>query len=662
MPVTTEGLLADLRERIAAGYALFHLRTHEEDRWERLLGDLADELERGLVTWSRTAGWQPPLSGEPSPGTGGILAAIAEFPPDHLFLMKDFHPELADPLVVRQLRDLSGILPGRRQAILLIDSVGGTPDELSKDLVNVTLPLPDYHDLRAELDEFLESFDTRQLDVEPAQEDRLIKAVLGLSSREAHRAWHRALLGRTTVDDSVIDLLIAEKRHLAAASDFLEFHDLSAGADDVGGLDELKSWLQRRALAYTPEAREQGIPLPRGAMLLGVQGCGKSLTARAAARMLSFPLLRLDLSRLLESGQGASERNLRAVLHLLESIAPVVLWLDELEKGFAGVDGDKFSDATMARILAMFLMWMQEQTHQVFVIATANSIQNLPPELLRRGRFDELFFIDLPNYQERLQILNIHLSRRGWKPERLNVSHLAQKTEGFSGAELEQLIATAIIDAFGHGQMLSDEILDRTRRSLVPLSKTMEEKIFELRQWAQDRCRRATSDNRAVQMLDEESRSAPLDDEPAATTDLPGWATLVQAGQLKAGIVEFIRTQGDPTFPDLVQALRPYTEVDGDIGLALRSDPQTVIWIGLSAEFSETLIELIANRRIYLRAVEAELYRDASPPKLPVLTEPSTEKLPKPHWLPTTLRNRPSTHAQLLSRLRRIQLARSPKP
>ncbi|OYW24531.1 MAG: hypothetical protein B7Z55_01925, partial [Planctomycetales bacterium 12-60-4] len=261
-------------------------------------------------------------------------------------------------------------------------------------------------------------------------------------------------------------------------------------------------------------------------MLLGVQGCGKSLTARATARMLSFPLLRLDLSRLMDAGQGASERNLRSVLHLLESIAPVVLWLDELEKGFAGVDGDKFTDATMARILAMFLMWMQEQTHPVFVIATANSIHNLPPELLRRGRFDELFFIDLPNFHERRQILQIHLARKGWKPERFRVDDLAQKTDGFSGAELEQLVATAIIDAFGHGHVLTDEILDRTRRSLVPLSRTMEEKIFELRQWAQDRCRRATSDNRAMQMLDEETRVGPLELEEE-TTDKPNWATLV---------------------------------------------------------------------------------------------------------------------------------------
>lgn len=656
--VTSEMVVNELRERIAAGYPLIVLRTWEEDRWEQALADLALEMERGLITWSCTTGWQPP----PDQGTETVgLAAIPHFPSDHLFLLKDFQAQLDDPLVERQLRDLTGQLPERRQTVILLDPVGQVPVSLEKDAVLVAPPLPDYRDLREALDELLSSEFGSALSTEPAQEDRMIKAVLGLTQREAHRAWRRALTGRTTIDDGTIDLLIAEKRHLAAASDFLEFHDLSAGADDVGGLDELKSWLKRRAMAYSPEAREQGIPLPKGVMLLGVQGCGKSLTARAAARMLSFPLLRLDLSRLLESGQGASEKNLRGVLHLLESIAPVVLWLDELEKGFAGADGEQFSDATMARILAMFLMWMQEQTRAVFVIATANSINNLPPELLRRGRFDELFFIDLPNYQERRQILSIHLTRKGWKPEKFRLDDLARHTEGFSGAELEQVVATAIIDAFGHQQILSDEILDRTRRNTVPLSKTMEEKVFELRQWAQDRCRRATSDNRAMQMLDEETRfgDLELDDEDIPK---PSWATLVEAGQLKAAMVEYVRQEGEVAVPQLVEAFRPYLEVDGDIGLALKSDPQTVIWVGMSDELCEALIELVANRRIYVHPTELERYRPFEGLKLPVIPEPPTEKLTRAHWFPASLRSRPHPKfMQPLSRLRRIQLSRNPR-
>lgn len=655
--INTETVLTDLRERISAGYSLFFLRTHEEDRWERLLAELSLEMERGLIVWSRTTGWQPPPDG--AAGDGTVLSAIARFPEDHIFLLKDFQPELTEPLTIRELRDLVGTMAERRQAVILLDPIGKVPLELEKEAVAVAPPLPDYNDMRAELDDLLASPLAENSQITPEQEDRLIKAVLGLTLREARRAWQRAIAGRTEIDDQVIDLLIAEKRNMAAASDFLEFHDLSASADDVGGLDELKGWLKRRAMAYTPEAKEQGIPLPKGALLLGVQGCGKSLTARATARMLSFPLLRLDLSRLMEEGQGASERNLRSVLHLLESIAPVVLWLDELEKGFAGADGDKFSDATMARILAMFLMWMQEQTHPVFVIATANSIQNLPPELLRRGRFDELFFIDLPNFHERRQILQIHLTRKGWKPERFRLDELAQKTDGFSGAELEQIVATAIIDAFGHGQMLSDEILDRTRRSLVPLSRTMEEKIFELRQWAQDRCRRATSDNRAAQMLDEETRSGPLVLEEEEQ-EKPNWAALVEAGQLKAAIVEFIRSEGETAIPALVEAFSTYTEVEGEQGLALRSDPQMVLWVGMSQEFCETLIDLISNRRIYVHPTDVERYRPFGGLKLPIQPAPTTEKLARPHWFPASLRNRPYPQfMSQLSRLRRVQLSRS---
>jgi len=653
--LTTESLLNDLRERIVAGYALIFLRSWEEERWEPLLAELALEMERGLVVWTQTAGWQPPADGNAAETLD--LAAVPRFPSDHVFLLKDFHPQFHNPAVIRQLRDLVPMLPTRRQTLIFFDPIGDVPKELEKDSVVITLPLPDYHDLRGVLDDLLEAWPD-ELEIDSHAEDRLIKGALGLTQSEAKRAWTRALTGRSTVDDVAIDLLIEEKRHLAAASDFLEFHELGGGAEEVGGLDELKTWLKRRALAYSPEAQEQGIPLPKGALLLGVQGCGKSLTSRVAARMLSFPLIRLDLSRLLDSGQGASERNLRGVLHLLESIAPVVLWLDELEKGFAGAEGGKSQDATMARILAMFLMWMQEQVKPVFVIATANSIHNLPPELLRRGRFDELFFIDLPNYHERRTILTIHLNKRGWKPERFAVDTLAQKSDGFSGAELEQLIATAIIDAYGQGQILNDEILDRTRRNLVPLSKTMEEKIFELRQWAQDRCRRATSDNRAVQMLDEEDRigKLELDDEHV---EKPSWATLAEAGQLKGALVEYIRTQGEVEFPRLVHDFQPLFTATGDQGLAMRTDPQAVLWVGMSQELCELLIDLVASRRIYVHPCELERYRDLGGLKLPTVPTPPTEKLERPHWLPSTLRTRPHpVYSAQLARLRRVQLGR----
>jgi hypothetical protein len=659
--VTTESSLDDLRARIEAGYPLVFLRSWEEDRWERLLADLLLEMDRGVVVWSRTGGLQPPPdAGDHTAATGAqLLDLLSKYPEDHVFLLKDFHPDLSDPVVVRKLRDLALTLPTRRQTLLLLDPVAHVPLELEKDVIVVTLPMPAYDDFRGELDDVLIELrqDDVTLELSPEDEDRLIKAVLGLTQSEGRKAWLRALRGQPQLTDAALTALISEKRALAAASDLLEFYDLDAGVDDVGGLDELKEWLRRRALAYSPRAREQGIPLPKGALLLGVQGCGKSLTARATARLLSFPLIRLDISALLSGARGESEKNLRDVLHLVESISPAVLWLDEMEKGFAGLEGDTFSDATMARLVGSFLMWMQEQTKPVFVVATANSINNLPPEMLRRGRFDELFFIDLPNYAERLHILKIHLTKKGWKPDRFQIEVIAEKTEGYSGAELEQLVAAAIIDAFGRGQVLSDDDLDRSRRTLVPLSKTMEDKIFALRQWAQDRCRRATSDNRLAQMLDAEQRHGILDEEVAVK--LPSWAALAQAGQLKAAIVEYIRLGGEVIFPTMLDDLAQYAEVTGEQGLATRSNPNTVLWVGMSQEFCELIIELVSARRIYIHPTEPERYRRAQRGlKLPMLGEPTDEKLPRPKWLPSSFRTGPHpVHAARLSRLGRIKLA-----
>ncbi len=660
--VTAESVLEDLRGRIDAGYPLLFLKTWEEHRWEGLIAELSLEMERGLVVWSATEGWQPPAQADSGrnvdPAT--ILDQLAQYPPEHVFLLKDFHPYLKQPAVIRRLRDLVQELPARKQTLLFLDPVAQIPMELERDALSIPLPLPGYDEFRAALDEFLEA--ERQgdspLELSPEQEDRLVKGVLGLSLQEGRKAWKRALQGATTLTDSALAALVSEKRALAAASEFLEFYDLDAGVDDVGGLDELKEWLRRRSMAYSPEARERGIPLPKGALLLGVQGCGKSLTARATAKLLAFPLVRLDIANLLSGARGSSEKNLRDVMHLVESIAPAVLWLDEMEKGFAGLEGDSFNDATMARLVGSFLLWMQELTKPVFVIATANSVTNLPPEMLRRGRFDELFFIDLPNFHERQHILKIHLSKKNWRPERFRVDELAEKTEGYSGAELEQMIAAAIIDAFGRGQVLTDEDLDRARRQLVPLSVTMEDKIFALRQWAQDRCRRATSDNRVTQMLDAEQRFSPLeiedDDRPLAP-----WEVLAQAGQVKAAIVEYVRAQGEVLFPQLITAMKPYMETTGEVGLAVKTNPNTVLWCGMSAEFCAALMELSIARRLYVHPAEPDEYRKQQAAlKLPLLGEPTDEKLARPKWLPSSLRVGPHpVHAAKLARLARIQLA-----
>jgi hypothetical protein len=314
--------------------------------------------------------------------------------------------------------------------------------------------------------------------------------------------------------------------------------------------------------------------------------------------------------------------------------------LDEIEKGFAGLGEDsQGQDSVMARLFGSFLTWMEGRKQPVFVVATANSVANLPPELLRRGRFDELFFVDLPNYHERLDILEIHLSKRGWKPEKYDLESIANRTEGFSGAELEQIVVSAMIDSFGQGRLLSQEDLEKSRDQTVPLSVTMEEKVFELREWASSRCRRATLDSRVTKMIEDEHRrlsQLPLDDDNSAAE---GWQQLAEHGQVNAGLVEYLRRYDTTTFATIVEKFGRYFPGAGEQGLALRSDPNVVLWSGLSPGLAETLANLIANRRVYVHPVSADEYRGGlPPPKLPAMTQLPDGKLTKPGWFPAALR------------------------
>jgi SpoVK/Ycf46/Vps4 family AAA+-type ATPase len=663
--MSTENVIADLEKRIQSGYPLLFLQTWEEDRWEQQLADLALELERGLVVWTASRGWRPPPTADEAvdPVPADVPLDMMRYPTDHVFLIKDFHPYLSDALVLRRLRDALPDLIAQRKCIVFLGPISTVPVELAKDSVRIELPLPAYEDLKNELGQVLaeaESTASGWESLSENDEDKLIKATMGLTTQEARKAWKRALTGRDEMSDDVLIEIIAEKRTLASGSELLEFYDLEEGVADVGGLDQLKDWLGRRSDAYGPRAKEQGIPLPKGVLLLGVQGCGKSLTARATARLLSFPLVRLDIANLLTGERGGTERNLRDVLQLCESIAPVVLWMDEMEKGFAGLDAGAGSDATMNRLVGSFLTWMTEIRKPVFVVATANSVDKLPPELLRRGRFDEMFFIDLPNYYERKQILEIHLHKRGWKPENFDLDAIAERTEGYSGAELEQVVTSALIEAFGDGRLVNDDDLERCRRLTVPLSITMEEKIFQLRQWAETRCRRATSDSRVTQMLEDEQRHGLAGgfNVPIPEKELATWAALAKHGQLKAAVTEFVRDNGETLFPTLQDVFAEFFETTGELGLASRLNPNTVLWSGMSQELCQIVTDLVASKRLYVHPVAVEEYQKLQKSlKLPVIHEPTDEKLARPSWLPSSVRTGPHpVHAARLSRIARMRL------
>lgn len=679
--MATSDTLAQLKSRILSHFSMMFLSTWEEERWEAELAALAMEMDRGLVTWTVTRGAQPPLDGNASAmiDAAEFLRHVPAFPNEQLFLLKDFHPHLADSHIVRQLRDLVPMLIDQNKTLLFMGPETEIPVELQKDALKFELPLPGLDELHTELKGALAADNAHRpapLVVTSEQEERLVRTMLGLTAAQARKSFQRAFLGRSEIDEEIYSQLIGEKKVMVQGSEMLEFQELTEGVKDIGGLDGLKDWVSKRSLAFSETARKKGIPAPKGVLLLGVQGCGKSLTSRAIAKLLAFPLVRLDVATLLSGDKGQSEKNMRDVLALMEMIAPAVLWLDEIEKGFAGANGEAGSDSTMVRIMGRFLTWMQENPAPVFVVATANSVTGLPPEMLRRGRFDELFFVDLPNYHERKQILEIHLRKRAFDPTSYDIAKLAERSEGYSGAELEQVVLAAMVETYGGADGITQAALEKAREETVPLSVTMEEKIFQLREWAKGRCRPATPDSRVLQMLEAEQRQKAeaagdehaLEDKPFAfdPTELEPdetdetWKTPAQNGDLPTALLEYVRVHDGVTIPQLQSVFAEFVATTGEQGLSLRSDPNVILWLGLSAEFAGELAKLISNKRLFLRVIDASAFGDSEAEiKLPKLTALPDNKVSKPAWLPTCLTDlAPDEPETRLERVARMMLAK----
>ncbi len=492
---------------VRAGYAFLYLVTWEEDRWGTRLSEMALGAGRGLVLWSATEGPQPRLNEDQPPGgPAEFLDQIELYPPEHVFLVRDFHPYLKDPLILRRLRDLAESLPKQQKSIIFIGPVLELPVELERDFVVLELPLPELDDLRPTLHEVLASRGNGRIKVTAEEEERLLRSCLGLTEPQARKLLGRAFLDQDKITDDVMWSVISEKRQLLKGTELLEFWDVNEKLEDIGGVVWLKEWLTRRTEAYSERARQYRLPEPKGILLFGVQGCGKSLTARVAARVFNFQLIRFDVSGVLSSTRGSSEQRMRDVLKAIESVAPVVLWLDEIEKGFGGVSGG--DDSAMTRVFGTFITWLQENRKPVFVIATANQVQHLPAELLRKGRFDELWFVDLPTVEERRQIYEIHLKKRGWDPARFDIDALAKNSDKFSGAEIEQVVLGAMYEAFGQHRLLRQSDLLDTQYATVPLAVTMEEQIDSLRHWASSRARPATPTSAVMEMIAEEAQMA----------------------------------------------------------------------------------------------------------------------------------------------------------
>lgn len=443
----------ELETLIRARYPIVYVVSWEERRVEEALREICQRRGKKLVQWTITSGLGGNIGArDPIAALDQVLSA----PDQSVFLLKDFHPFMTDHVVIRKLRDLVYALKTSYKTLILLSPMLKLPVELEKEITVVDYQLPTVTDLDRLLEGIIQSVrGNSQVDVRLTtdQREQVLKAASGLTSNEAENVFAKSLVEKRCFD---IDVILGEKEQIIRKSGILEYYRASEAFNDVGGMDLLKDWMNQRTASFSGKAKEYGLPEPKGILLLGVQGCGKSLTAKAIASLWRLPLLRLDVGRIFAGIVGSSEENMRKAIATAESVAPCLLWIDELEKGFSGTQSSGISDGgTTSRVFGTFLSWMQDKKAPVFVIATSNDVSALPPELMRKGRFDEIFFVDLPAHPERKEIFSIHLRKRGRDIANHDVDLLARKAIGFSGAEIEQVVVSALYTSF----MMAPEIL-----------------------------------------------------------------------------------------------------------------------------------------------------------------------------------------------------------
>ncbi len=495
---------AEIDILIRSRYPIIYVLSFEEDRVESLLTNIARNQNKQCYSWSVTRGMLPTgtdlqsktkvveATRDPMEAMNSVLENLE----NALFIFKDFHPFLNDPAIIRRLRELSSFLRDSPRTFLIVSPVLKIPCELEKEITVVDFGYPLPADLNRKLDEMISVMkaDPRvKINLGPEDRESLIKACSGLTLREVENVLSKTLISKRKLDGDDLSAILSEKEQIIRKSGILEFFSSNEDFGNVGGLEYLKEWLKKRVGAYSEKARAFGCTPPKGLLLLGVQGCGKSLVAKAVSSLWKVPLLRLDVGRIFSNLVGSSEENARRAIKTAESVAPAILWIDEIEKAFGGVVGSVQGDSGAAsRVFATFITWMQEKTAPVFVIATSNRIKDLPPELFRKGRFDDIFFVDLPGMVERKEIFTIHITRRRRDPALFDLEFLARSAEGFSGAEIEEAISSAIYEAFHLGEELSTPHIVKALGETCPLSKTMREEIDKLRIWARERARPAS--------------------------------------------------------------------------------------------------------------------------------------------------------------------------
>lgn len=477
---------AEFELLLRSRYSIIYIQTREEERVENTIAESAKKQgNRAVYIWDFVEGYQnnPNDIGLGKRNPLQSLELVEKLPESApaIFVLRDFQRFLEDISISRKLRNLAKKLKSQPKNLVILASEISVPEDLTEIITIIEFPLPNSQEISQEVERLLMTMGQY---VEKRLLDEVVRASLGLSIERIRKVLAKAITthGGLEIDD--VDLILEEKRQTIRQTQILDFYPTHENISDIGGLDNLKDWLLRRGGAFSQQARQYGLPYPRGLLLAGIQGTGKSLTAKAIAHHWHLPLLRLDVGRLFGGLVGESESRTRQMISIAEALAPCVLWIDEIDKGFAGFKSQ--GDAgTTSRVFGTFITWLAEKISPVFVVATANNIESLPPEILRKGRFDEIFFVGLPNQEERKAIFEVHLSRlRPYNIKGYDIARLAYETPDFSGAEIEQSLIEAMHIGFSQNREFTTEDILESASQIIPLARTAEEQIKFLQDWA----------------------------------------------------------------------------------------------------------------------------------------------------------------------------------
>lgn len=504
--------MINLNNLIKSRINIIQIISYENMRIEGYVSQTASELKRNWYKWNCSSGLKKFNTKdkkfdiiENMDDNRAILDWYeSNNAKDSILILEEFDLHLRDnPFLISKIRDIASNNYDDRSLIML-QTKKSLPPELDKDVYIVDLDLPDRKDLNVIFKSVCKHYKIKP----EGNTEKIIESALGLTIMEAQRAFSKAIVQTGQLTEKEIQIIIQEKEIIIKNSGHLEYYHHNETLDDVGGLDILKNWLKRRGRAFEDEAKNYGLETPRGILLLGIPGTGKSLCAKAVGSAWQFPIIKLDMGKVFGGIVGESESNIRKALKIAEAVSPSVLWIDEIEKGLSGMASSGQTDGgTTSRVLGTFLTWMQEKKKPVFVVATANNISGLPPELLRKGRVDEIFFVDLPLKQDREEIIKIHLNKFKRDSNNFDISQIADACDEFSGAEIEEAIKEALFKAFDENIEISTKHIIEAMKKTYPISQTMKENINDMRRWAKARAVLASSNS---WQEDEKSKDKPI--------------------------------------------------------------------------------------------------------------------------------------------------------